>query len=570
MSRTFYTIDDLYKFCRDNNFTKFSSKEAGAPLIIQSIETFESTDNSQDGLLGVKLKACHVGVNRNKSSISEKTMNQYKKSFKGRPILGSIFKADTGEWEFHSHDMTIDENGEVEYIEQPIGVISQLKEPYLEYDKENDKKYLMVEGHIFEDYSRAAEILQRHKTCKCSVELSVDDMSYNAEEDYLSIDAFSFRGVTILGYEQDGVTEIQEGMEGSKITIDSFSEKNNSMFSMDYQNKLIETLEKLNNTLSTFTINSKQENKEVFSSMNHFEELLEQYGVAAEDCDFDYENMTDEELDAKFEEVFAGCKKKKKCDAEDSEESGADGEDEGTEEDYAGCKKKKKCEADTESEEDEGVDEDYAGCKKKKKCDAENSNEEFALISFKISHDDIRYGIQNLLCEMNDEFHYYVVNSVYDNYFYYEDWADGSAFKQNYKMRKNSISFNGDPIPVFREFVTQEEKDKLEDMRQNYAALKDFKEQYDAAQLKAEKEAVFASADYANICESDEFKALVNDADKYSVDELKVKCDLLYAASMKKKFAVENKELEKKHSVGINFNAKPNKKKQAYAGLFSD
>lgn len=570
MSRTFYTIDDLYKFCRDNNFTKFSSKEAGAPLIIQSIETFESTDNSQDGLLGVKLKACHVGVNRNKSSISEKTMNQYKKSFKGRPILGSIFKADTGEWEFHSHDMTIDENGEVEYIEQPIGVISQLKEPYLEYDKENDKKYLMVEGHIFEDYSRAAEILQRHKTCKCSVELSVDDMSYNAEEDYLSIDAFSFRGVTILGYEQDGVTEIQEGMEGSKITIDSFSEKNNSMFSMDYQNKLIETLEKLNNTLSTFTINSKQENKEVFSSMNHFEELLEQYGVAAEDCDFDYENMTDEELDAKFEEVFAGCKKKKKYDAEDSEESGADGEDEGTEEDYAGCKKKKKSEADEESEEEESIDEDYAGSKKKKKCDVENNNEEFALISFKISHDDIRYGIQNLLCEMNDEFHYYVVNSVYDNYFYYEDWADGSAFKQNYKMRKNSISFNGDPIPVFREFVTQEEKDKLEDMRQNYAALKDFKEQYDAAQTKAEKEAVFASADYANICESDEFKALVNDADKYSVDELKVKCDLLYAASMKKKFAVENKELEKKHSVGINFNAKPNKKKQAYAGLFSD
>ena len=584
MSRTFYTIDDLYKFCRDNNFTKFSSKESGAPLIIQSIETFESTDNSQDGLLGVKLKACHVGVNRNKSSISEKTMNQYKKSFKGRPILGSIFKADTGEWEFHSHDMIIDENGETEYIEQPIGVISQLKEPYLEYDKENDKKYLMVEGHIFEDYSRAAEILQRHKTCKCSVEISVDDMSYNAEEDYLSIDSFSFRGITVLGYEQDGVTEIQEGMEGSKITIDSFSEKNNSMFSMDCQNKLIETLEKLNNTLSTFTINSKQENKEVFSSMNHFEELLEQYGVTAEDCDFDYESMTDEELDAKFDEVFAGCKKKKKCDAEDGEESGIeddyagckkkkkcdaeDDEDEETEEDYAGCKKKKKCEADSESEEDEGIDEDYAGCKKKKKCEADG-NEEFALINFKISHDDIRFGIQNLLCEMNDEFHYYVVNSVYDNYFYYEDWADGSAFKQNYKMRKNSISFNGDPIPVFREFVTQEEKDELENMRQNYAALKEFKEQYDAAQTKAEKETILDSAAYAEIKDSDDFKALITDMDKYSVDELKVKADLLFAAAMKKKFNFEANAEKKHSSVGINFSTKSDNK-SAYGDLFEN
>ena len=296
MPRTFYTIDDLYTFCKNNNFTKFNSKDTGAPLIIQSFETFEASDNIQDGFLNVKLMACHVGVNRNGSSISESVMNKYKNSFKGRPILGSIFKTDTGEYEFHSHDMQMTEDG-IEYIEQPLGAISELKEPYLEYNKDNDKTYLMVEGHIYEDYSRATEILQRRKTCKCSVEIAVEDMSYNADEDYLSIDAFSFRGVTILGYEQDGVTEIQEGMEGSKITIDSFSEKNNSMFSTDCQVKLIETLEKLNNTLSTFTINSKQEDKEVFGEMNHFEELLAKYGVSADECDFDYESMTDEELD---------------------------------------------------------------------------------------------------------------------------------------------------------------------------------------------------------------------------------------------------------------------------------
>lgn len=72
--RTFYTIDDLYKFCKENNFSKFSSKEHGnQPLVLQSIESFEA-DNSHDGLLDVKLKACHVGVNRNQSSISEDTM----------------------------------------------------------------------------------------------------------------------------------------------------------------------------------------------------------------------------------------------------------------------------------------------------------------------------------------------------------------------------------------------------------------------------------------------------------------------------------------------------------------
>ena len=165
--RTFYTVDDLYKFCKENNFSKFSSKEHGnKPLVLQSIESFEA-DNSHDGLLDVKLKACHVGVNRNQSSISEDTMQKHMSSFKGRPILGSIFKADTGEYEFHSHDMEIDEEGNVEYIEQPVGVISQVKEPYLEYDKENDKTYLMVEGHIFEDYSKA------QKFCKDIKHVSV-------------------------------------------------------------------------------------------------------------------------------------------------------------------------------------------------------------------------------------------------------------------------------------------------------------------------------------------------------------------------------------------------------------
>ena len=52
------------------------------------------------------------------------------------------------------------------------------------------------------------------------------------------------------------------------------------------------------------------------------------------------------------------------------------------------------------------------------------------------------------------------------------------------------------------------------------------------------------------------------------MDELKVKADLIFAAEMKKKFNFEAKP--EKKSVSINFNTKPNKKKQAYAGLFDN
>ena len=197
--RKFYTLDDLYIFCKENRFESFSAEKQGAPLVVQSFGTFSADNHNTDGFMDVKLKSCHTGKNRNKSGITDDNMNKYKHTFKGRPILGAIYKTDTGEYEFRAHDMLISEDGnDIEYIEQTIGVISQTAEPYLEYDESEDKNYLIVSGTIFSDYSKAADILERRRTCKCSVEIAVEELSYNCEDDYLSIDKFRFSGVTIL------------------------------------------------------------------------------------------------------------------------------------------------------------------------------------------------------------------------------------------------------------------------------------------------------------------------------------------------------------------------------------
>ena len=97
-----------------------------------------------------------------------------------------------------------------------------------------------------------------------------------------------------------------------------------------------------------------------------------------------------------------------------------------------------------------------------------------------------------------------------------------------------------------------------------------YKEQYDANEIKALKDAIFEMPEYADIKETEEFQALINEADKYSVEDLRIQADLLFANSMKKKFNFEAEKPEVKHSVGMNFNAKPDPKKQAYAGLFAD
>lgn len=571
--RTFYTIDDLYKFCKENNFSKFSSKEHGnQPLVLQSIESFEA-DNSHDGLLDVKLKACHVGVNRNQSSISEDTMQKHMSSFKGRPILGSIFKADTGEYEFHSHDMEIDEEGNVEYIEQPVGVISQVKEPYLEYDKENDKTYLMVEGHIFEDYSKAAEILQRHKTCKCSVEIAVDEMSWNADENYLSIDSFTFRGVTVLGYEQDGKTAIEEGMKGSKITIEDFSEKN-SMFAQDYQNKLLDTLEKLNTTLSAFQ-NNDFEQKGVKEEMNKLETLMEEYSVTMEDIDFEVDGLDDDELTAAFEEHFGKSQFDEGDDAADdgsTDTSSTDTSDTGSgtgtdPSESEGSETTDPEPQDDPKEEDEPepvTDDDDSKGKKKYSID-ENGD---MTLTWQISHEDIRNSLYNLMAAEGE--YPWIVNT-YDNSFIYQSWEDGRFYKRGYSVDGDNVALGDDIVEVFSEWLTQEEKDAIAALKADYAKLKEFKESAELAEVNAKKDAIFDREEYSVLADYTAFAELKKNAEKYSVEEVEEKAKVIFAdyVMQKGQFALEHKN-EKKPTkkVGVNFD-KPAKKK-AYGNLFND
>ena len=270
-------------------------------------------------------------------------------------------------------------------------------------------------------------------------------------------------------------------------------------------------------------------------------------------------------------------KKKKKCSEDDDEGD----EPVATEEE--GCKKKKKYSEEDGDEDDEEDDEDDAvateeeacGKKKKKYSLDEEGN---MTVSFEISHEDIRSALFNLLGAYEEQdAEWYWITNVYDDYFVYENLSGDKLYKQSYIVDGDDVALSGDRQEVFKMIVTESEKLAIEKMREDYSTLeakynelKEFKEQYDADKLKAEKAAIFESEEYAEINDTEEFKALVNDADKYSVDELRVECDLLFAASMKKKFNFESEAHQKNHSVGIKIDKKPDKKKQAYAGLFDE
>lgn len=573
MVKQILTLDNLYQFYLQKNETiTFSSKEAGKPIVVTTNGFFESDESDMPGMLKLKLKVCHTETNRNGSHISKENMEKAMPTLKYRPILAYIHELEDGTKDFYAHNIEIIENedgeSEVNYIESQVGCFTA-DNPWLEYDKKMDKTYVMAYAVIPEEYTEAADIICRKGGTKVSCELVINELSYNAKEKYLDLTDFYFGGTTLLGCDEDG-NEIGEGMLGSRADIDDFCCKEPTF---TYQEKMIEILDRLNTTLSNFNKDTIQKGG---NEMNKFEELLKKYGKTVEDIEFEYSNMTDEELEAKFAELFDGegdsgaaasdsdngDTSTSNSEGEDGADVGSDPEGESTTDGDNGIDPQASNDDDDDGDDDEDND-DGVPAKKKK---IENSE-----LRYELSHDDIRYALYNLISALSDDGYCTTwIAEVYDDKFIYEDYAEGKCYRQKYSKDGDNVELNGEPVEVFSEWLSKEEKEALDALKAEYATLKSFKEKYDAAELKAEKDAILESAEYAEIKDSDEFKALVAEADNYSVEELKIKADLLFAASMKKKFNFEAEKPEKKHAVGINFNAKPNKKKQAYGGIFAN
>lgn len=544
-------IEDLYDFYSNKykRSTKFSAEKTGEPLVVQvhGRVNFDESDKNKDGLLPVHLQSCHTDLNVNGSNIESSVMEAALPSFSNRPILGYIHKVTTdenpeGQWEFYSHNMHEDENGDVVYDEYPIGIIPESCNAQLVYDEEKKKTYCEVDGYIFEEYSKAAEILQREEECSVSVELSIRELSYDAKQKFLNIEDFWFSGVTILGKTPQG-NDVKPGMTGSNIKLADFSSKNNSLFE-DYESKMVELQARIEN-LETACFNKEQNssvrtlskeggNKE---SMTKFEELLAKYNKTVEDVTFDYSELSDEELEAKFAEVFG-------------EDNNADGDNSG---DNTTNEPSNDNEGDGENPtEPEGTtDGDNEG---------EGQNFENMTKTFEISHDDIRYALYNLLSSYEDaDNEWYYITGVYDSYFVYESWDGGKIYGQKYTKDNDNVSFDGERYNLHKEYLTDSEYTEIQDMRSNYSSVVEELNTYKSAEVFADKMTVFDDEAYSEYLDTDEFKALMSEdsVNKYSKEELSEKADATLGKLVKKNktFSFTGETSQKKHVSRVAFNA---------------
>ena len=563
MNKRLLYLDDLVEFYSTRKKSmKFSSKETGEPIVVQVAGSlkFEETDNNLTaGLTPVRLQACHTERNLNKSSISFEVMqNKLLPTFKNRPILGFIHDVD-GKPQFYGHNAH-EEDGEIVYDEIAIGNIPETNNAELVYDEENDRYNVMIDGYVYDEYTKASEIIQREGECPCSVEISIISMRFDAKDRTLVIEDGYFSGVAILGYDENG-NKVQPGMSGSNIKLKDFSKSNNSIlndFSYEEQSKLIETLDKLNETLSSlsnFNINKNEINtfEKGGNDKNMFEELLTKYSKTVEDITFEYENLSDDELSAKFEEVFGKCgddDKKEKCE-EDPDSKSDEDTNEPSEDSTDGEPSNEDVEPDNPNDKDDDtLKEDNAcgggsGSKKKKN----NSQNETVTRTYELSHDDIRCALYNLLAlyeEADDD--YYWIMEVFDTYFVYQG-CTGKVYGQKYSKDDENIAFDGERYELYLEYLTESEKAELETMRSNYSVISEKLAKYEEAEELADKMTVFSDEAYANYLETDEFKSLMKEETlkKFTKEELAEKADAALGKVIKttKTFSVSDKKDEK-------------------------
>ena len=553
------TEDDLLKFCQEQKFAKFSSKDTGYQLALKVPTTFEiddTVDENHRGMMRLKFRIFHTGLNRNKSYVSKDAAEKAMNTIADRPVLAAIHQLDDGSWDFEGHEMEIvkDEKGkeELRYIESQVGSFSS--EPaFWEHDDNLDKDYVCAYAYISEEYTKACEIIRAKQGSKNSCELFIDELSYNAKEKYLELNDFYVNASTLLGSHDDG-TEIQEGMEGSRADIADFSVNNNSV-KFDKDEKMIELLENLNKTLSNFNkeqtpVQTQSKEGGTNNKMTKFEELLAKYGKTAEDVTFDYAEMSDEELEAKFAEMFDG--NNSEGDDSDNGESGEpsnDGEGDG--------------EGASDPDGDEGKN--------------ISKNELFNKL-FEISFDEIRYALNNLCSVYRNDSEWCYVSQVYENYFIMEDWDSDKYYKQSYEKDGDNISLSGERIEMFAMLLTESEKLSIEDMRSNYAALKEFKETAEKNELHAQKEAIINADNYSVLTEKDsdgnyvnaDFAELVKTMDNYSVEDFETKVKVMHSdyMSVHANFSsVDTKKNTNSVKILTNMNKK-SKPKKNYGNLF--
>ena len=534
MKKRLMTLSDLYNYYATQGKTqKFNYQESDSPIVVQIDGKLNfSKSDAMEGLYPARIQLNFIGDNLNQSRIEMKAQENALSSSKYRPILAYIHNVDD-EPQFYGHNMHVDDDGDVVYDEQPVGVI--VEEAHIEHDDEYNKDYAVANGYIWEEYSDAAYIIERDQKCDVSVELSIRELSYNAKDKILVLEDFYYSGCTVLGVDDNG-EKVNPAMPGSNITLADFSYKTDSDKLEQISNQLTELIEKFESIKNT----SRKEDDPV----------------------------ADVELMENVEETTVQTEMAEETAVEPTEEEVAEVVLESTEETEAAPEEVENVE-ETMAADDENITEGHSISFSVTNGDA---NKEFS-----ISLNDKLYAMSSLVNDTYGE----LDGDFYDVQVFEDDkivemygWFSGKAYRQSYKMKKDTFQLQGDRVEIFRKYLSQDEINALEKMKADFAELQntysektELLEKYESEPKKME---ILDSTKYSYVSETEEFNELVKNHFDLSVEDVTKKADeilLSYAESGSLKFSVnEKKEHRDVNPIPyVEKNSKPSR----YGNLFS-
>ena len=270
--------------------------------------------------------------------------------------------------------------------------------------------------------------------------------------------------------------------------------------------------------------------------MGLFEQLLEQYNVTAEDVTFEHENLTDEELKAKFEEMFGSAEADPAPESNFEDEADSDSAEGGeAEADNESGAEEEEAEPEVEESEAEPQEETPAVQDDEPVKKVENSitysvnGKEFA-----VSLNDKIYALGTLVNDTyseSDNAYYSVL--VYDKELVMVDVWAGSAYRQAYSERAGVFSLKGDRVPVHAIYVTDTEEAEIENIRSKYSAVSKELAKYQKAAEDSRKEEIINSDEWELISDSAEFAQIKEKVAEFSADEIQAKCDALLLSYIK-------------------------------------
>lgn len=522
MKKKLLTLEDLAKFCREQKLFSFSAKETGYQLCVRVPATFKKKEVENSSLMFVEVWAFHTGENRNKSAVTEDAMKKSLSTFAYKPLLAAFTTDKNGDEDFMSHEMEIDDDGNVVYIEQQVGCFTN-DAPTMEPDPEDENKiWAVAQGAVPREYTHAADILERKNGTKGSVELYINEFSYDEDEDLLMLKDIEVSGYTFLGVYYEGADpekeSVEEGMKNSRADIKDFSVKNNSSFNLEELKDVIKDV--VTQTLQDINNQGKEENNQ----MNHFEELLQKYGKTVEEITFAYEGLSDEELDAAFAEAFENAP------APEGGEPQADSVE---------------------------FSVTYNG---ETKNFAKSLNEQIKAITELVnaqysSEDNAWYD-----CEVFD-----------DHTVVFHDWWNGKHYKQKYGNKDGELTLKGERTELFVRYLTEEEIAALDDLKSKFDAqitkLEEVTKELDLYKAEPEKVELLNSDDYSVVRDTAEFAELSKRESYFSLtkEDLTQKLDGMLVEFAKKQSRETKVEPVAAKRFGF---GEPETKSGRYGGVF--